>query len=240
MLRDTSLLPALVGKLERLDVALPEGVPAAAHQLLRVPSLLPDAQSLLDRSFIGLSDADLTQTLVDVGVAVAFAGSAGPGATAQVLVGKAMAEALADAIVEEADAILDQLRPTFDEAGEAVHNATKLGINPLTTDRDIVKADDIEAMRDAWTALPQLTRTLDEISAARIMLTQIAGVPPTPRLSFNGRSGEVNAGAMFRDDAPSWRHPTETTWQMWLRLCAAKPVSLLGTREAVKAAEERA
>ena len=147
-----------------------------------------------------------------------------------------MAVQLADAICELGDEIIDHLRPDFDTAGKAVHAAVQLGITPDFTDRDVIKSDDIVAVRDAWTAMPALARKLDEIAGLRILLTQVAGVAPAPVVYATGGPSEMVTGAMFHDDAPRWRAMGEHPVRLWLRLCARKPVRLLSTAEAAAAA----
>lgn len=240
--RDAWHVGALVAQLHALDVDLAPEVVTGCDQLERIDSFLPSPRPRLP--LLGLSDEELAGVVRDVGVAYALDPTSTPGSHSVRAVKEALAEALADRLLLHADEILDQLRPRFDEAGKRVHEATLLGIHPWTTDRDVVKADDVEATADAWTALPQLTGTLDRIAAARIALTRATGCPPAPprgdwaQYAINDQLGGIPVSAMFRDDAPGWRSDSETTWQMWVRLCTGRPVRLLSTEAAVAAVKE--
>lgn len=239
MARDTSLVGKLIEQLQGLGVELPGEVLAGWDQLRRVEDLRP--KPVVQR-VLGLSDEQVTATIRSVGLAHALTPSDanGPGSHALREVRQAFFDELTEAIVDEADELLSQLRPNFDAAGEMVHEATQLGIGPSTTDRDIVTADDIEAMRDAWTALPGLVSTLDRIAAVRILMSQSTGLAPTPADPQGwGQAShfDMAPGAMFRSDAPPWRQEREQTWQTWLRLCTPEPVRLLSVEETVKALE---
>jgi hypothetical protein len=226
----------LMFQLEQFEqVTLPASLTVAADQLLRLPSLRPAPE--LPSELLGLTDDEIRDTMRNFGVAHALDGSHGPGAVAYESMGRALAAAIAAELCVLADDILDQLRARFDEAARVVHQATALGLHGGTSERDILKADNVEELRDAWTAVPAATRMLDTIAASRILLSSAAGVPPAPR--FGLRPGEtINeyASAMFRTDGRPWREEWEQTWQMWLRLCTGSPAQLLSVEQAIQAA----
>ena len=235
--RDTINAPALVGQLVGLGVELPEEMTRTADQVQRLRGLRPPPAPPTD--LLGLTDSQLTDVLTDLAISCVARvdASSGPGAEAIVMLDGAMRTALADALAGHADAILDQLRPAFEAAAESVHATTRLGIHPGTTDRDIVKGDDVGRLADAWTSLPAQVRILESIAAVRISLSETAGVvpcmthawPPIPNIT------EI-AGAMFRTDAPAWRPDQyETDWQRWVRLCTLGPVRLLTLAETEEA-----
>lgn len=218
----------LVKTLQELGVDLPAEVTATASQIMRLPSLRPRPEQ--PAQLLGHSDEQLSRMITQLGMEFALTDGGGPGDRATDTMRIWLSGALTEAVRDVAEDVLTQLRPAFTAAAKKVHAAAKLGINPGTKDRDILKADNIAAVRDAWTSVPPSTRTLDAIAAARIDLSVVTGLPPAPDLGpWSGPPLPLSewASSAFRKDAPPWRGEFEQTWQMWLRLSAARPVELL-------------
>lgn len=216
----------LVQRLVELGVTLPDEVVRGADQSARLVQF--EFQTAPREDLLGLTDDELGQELERLGVAVALAarGSAGPGGTALDLVRRGLADAIAGALRERLDDILDQLRPTFDAAARIMFTAVEAGIHAGTDDRAVVKAEDFVAARAAWTAIPAAVRTLETIGEVRIGLSTVTGAPPVPGPS------EENVGAAFRTDGRPWRHDDfEQPWQRWLRLSVGEPARLLALSE---------
>lgn len=224
----------LIRQLQTLQVDLPDDLHASAEQLLRVPLLMPQPEAPR-ASLIGLSDDELVDILRGVGTATVLAEQR-YGSAAFSAVNRALAADLADAIAERADDILDQLRPAFDAAAAAMRHAVELGLHGRSTDRDVLQADDIAAVRDAWSALPAAARTLEAIAQARIALSVAAGVPPAAeRAGIDTIVNVLDAGdlasRMFHDTPRDWHRDGEDGWQRWLRLSEHVTPRLLATED---------
>lgn len=239
-MRDTYGVADLVGRLVAFGVNLPEPIPAGADHLRKLPLLKERITAVQLPTMLTLDEAGVEQALLDLAARLAIrseAHSSGPAAQAVTHMRAALAEEVADALLAQADPILDQLRPKFDAAATSVHEATKLGIHTGTTDRDIVKGDNVAALADAWTSLPSHVDQLERIAGVRMDLTAIAGLPPRLQSSWTNPNPAIHevAGAMFRPDGPAWQIDVyEPAWQRWLRLCTGAPAQLL----AVEASEQ--
>lgn len=234
---------ALIERLLSFGVTLPEEVVAGADQLRRLPMMRAELERPTPRTLLGLSDEELKAHLRDAALGSAIRGDSLMGATKHLAqetgyLQEAIADALNAVIVEHADDILDQLRPRFDEPARAVFEAGKLGIHPGTTDSDIVRRDDVTDAAAAWTGLPVAVRRLEQLAQLRMDLTSVAGVPPRPPVSWQGRQSPVAdfAGVFFRRDAPVWsRDDFEKPYQRWLRLSVGEPCTLLSVAESIAA-----
>lgn len=241
--RDPQQATRLVPTLSGLGVQLPAALVSAADQLSNLNRRLkPLAGDVTIPDVTGYSDDQLVEVIREIGVSYALLGPGGPCPLdrAEHAVMTALEARLADSLAELGDEIIDQLRPAFDEAAAAVHRGTKLGIHPGTTDRDVVKSDNLVELTDAWTALPGLVRTLDAIAEARIQLSEATGLAPALEHSWSRVvSHRDAAGAMFREDAPTWDVDFEHTWHRWVRLCASGTVRLLSVEETAAAWKQR-
>ncbi|EWT03988.1 hypothetical protein N864_15790 [Intrasporangium chromatireducens Q5-1] len=229
----------LVPQLQALGVTLPPEVVSGSERLVRLGSLRPQPRPT--RKLIGLTEAELTTELRELGVAMALADDAGPGPRAVGLAYQIMQEEIAATARDIADDILTEIRPSFDAAASVVRRAVDLGINSRTTHEDILRADDVATARDAWSAIPEATRTLDAVADARMTLSMVTGVAPAPERGRNAWGRAVQPGewigAAFTRSALPWRQEFEDTWQMWLRLSGPAQVELLTLDEAAVAAK---
>lgn len=229
----------LMRQLRELGVALPEELATASTQLGRIEQLLkrPNVPDQL----LGLTDDEMADALHELALGFTVTAADGPARDAIRALSIALANAIVADLAPRADAILDQLRPAFDTAANLAHRATELGLNPASTDRDVLGLDDVAAARDAWAALPAAARTLTAIATARIGLSRVAGVAPAAA----GIGGQYHrresvhdlAPTMFRTDGRAWRSDFEDEWQLWLRLSAGTPARLLTLQESARAAE---
>jgi hypothetical protein len=244
MSRTTSAHPSavrrLVLSLTGLGVTLPPDVTRADAQLSKVGTT-PPAELLLGANLVGLTDAQFLAFQTDY-VNASIAHSHGSGAFADVR--RALAVDLADALAGEADDVLDQLRPTFTAAAEQLHRAAELGLGPTTTADDILRADNVAELRDAWAEVARNSRVLEEIAQARVLLSSATGVPPAERridldsasLSY-AETFEI-ASRSFRTDGRAWEStPNETPWRRWLRLSVGSPARLLTLDECLSTTE---
>jgi hypothetical protein len=231
----------LVLELHNLKIALPEKVLGGARRLQRLHHDGPGGAGPTVRpGLLNLDDDGLVVAFRDLALTYAIRGeseSSGPAARARSMLADAMAEELAVELRQRADEIIAVLRPTFEEAADVVHDATRAGMHEHTTDRDIVKADDVPAMAAAWRSIPDAVDALERIAAVRMDLTEVAGVPPelvgtqwTP-----APTALQVAGSMFRPDSPRFRVEYEQPWQRWVRLSTGEPVRLLTVAESTAA-----
>jgi hypothetical protein len=73
-------------------------------------------------------------------------------------------------------AIINALRPTFDEAADGIRAAVELGVKPTDTLVSLFTAP--ETVRRAWLSTHAHAATLDDILSTRQLLSIQAGVPP--------------------------------------------------------------
>lgn len=129
-------------------------------------------------------------------------------------------------LLDNLDDILDQLRPDFDAAGLAVHEATQLGIRP-TTDAAAVLTLSSAAVA-AWQALPARLAVLDSIAQLRIRFSDELGADPAPDPYNQDRRPYA---ACFAPAGGPWAVRGEETRGRWLRLATPQPVRLLTVAE---------
>lgn len=234
-------MATLMMQLAELEVPLPDDLVRAGEQLLRIPTLRP--QPSLPAKVIGLTDDEMRVALRDLGIGLALAGEAvTSGSLAEARLGEALAGELAAELRPRADEIIEHLRPRFDQAAQAMHAATELGLHPRISNADILRSDDVVRMRDAFAEVLKLAGELDHIALARIQLSTAAGVPPDRPARSMFDSGQPPsvldvAGTMFRDDGQLWFVDREDGWQRWLRLSMDSAASLLTIDETMSALE---
>ncbi|WP_374969924.1 hypothetical protein [Terrabacter sp. BE26] len=217
-------LVALLRQLERLGVTLPAEIAAATSVLesavtgelaqqagaqpVTLNLLTEDRAALLQR----IREDALLRLATDHLVESAWR------------VGLDLAAAVADAVRANADDLIAQMRPRFNKAADALHRAAQLGIRPGMTADEVIALDNHDATT-AWTALRGPVKTLDDISTARIALTDVAGLDPAPN-PFGPRP----YGAAFSTGAPNMAAPwgrSESDVDKWLRLSQHEPLRLL-------------
>lgn len=227
----------LVAQLEAAKVELPEDLVHSCDQFRRLRAGELALRPTTPVDLIGLSDDELRGVFRD---AVVTATARNTDAGRHLL--QALAVAIADAIRDQADAILEQLRPDFDDAAAVMHEAASLGLRPGTAETEILKADNVVELRDAWAQVPAAARTLEQIAQLRMALSTTAGAPPAasefPGQVRNSADAMVPrpvvaewAARMFRIDGQGWQVDGEEAWQRWLRLSETSPVQLLPTTE---------
>lgn len=225
---------SLLAQLQALEVDLPAKVSDGARRLRMLSAAIPGGPAPTAPNLLDVDDEGLVAAFRSTAISFAIRGEVpreGPASQAQRLLRLALGDQLAAALAAGADDVLDALRPKFDEAADVVHAASETGINEHTTDRDIVKAEDVASMATAWRALPAAVDVLEQIAAVRIGLSKAAGVPPAvPPLGV-----EEVAGSMFRQDSPRWRRQWEHPWQRWVRLCTGSPARLLSVAQSAAA-----
>ncbi|MDE0778206.1 MAG: hypothetical protein OSB43_18145 [Nocardioides sp.] len=223
----------LLARLAALEVDLPEELTAAGSQLQRIHHLAP--RTVLPSTLIGLDDDAVVAVVRDLAVATAMK-TLSSGVVNDVA--GVLAADIADGIRDQADEILDQLRPRFDNEAAKAHAAAELGLQPSTTAMDILRSDNVEALRDAWAALPSAARTLDALAEARMKLSTAAGAAPTTTRSSLNAIAPVRdvANYAFHASARPWTVKGEDAWQRWLRLCTGTPARLLTIEESAQTA----
>jgi hypothetical protein len=217
-------ISSLLAQLVAYDVELPAGVTEAGAQLARIHGLAPTL-AVPTESLIGRSDDELATIIRDLGIASSMRRTESFGVIQEVA--NALAGDIAGLIYDGVDAILDQLRPAFEEAAETMHAATAMGLGPETTPDDILRAENVAEVRDMWATVPQAARILDGISRVRMLLSTAVGVPPDTTTSFANPEGLVDAVGIFTQRPRRLHLDGEDGWQRWLRLCADEPVRLL-------------
>lgn len=137
--------------------------------------------------------------------------------------------ALAGEIRANANQILAQLRPAFDQAADALRSARGLGVQPTDTVESLFEAD--KPVRMAWLSAQTHARTLDSLLLVRQELSITVGVPPVPLkdgspiesvsdIRVDLGSG-VDWSVTITDPADSGRlapYNPKAPWQRWLQL----------------------
>lgn len=222
MLVNPQPLTALVDALQLRGLSLPADV-RHGRELLRPFT----HDRLLERpepaSLLALTEEQIwshidRRVLLDYSsIAVAEAGAR---------VAQQLATEVAGILLDNLDDILDQLRPDFDAAGLAVHEATQLGIRP-TTDAAAVLTLSSAAIA-AWQALPARLAVLDSIAQLRIRFSDELGADPAPDPYNQDRRPYA---ACFAPAGGPWAVRGEETRGRWLRLATPQPVRLLTVAE---------
>lgn len=137
--------------------------------------------------------------------------------------------ALMGEIRANANQILTQLRPAFDQAADALRAARELGVNPTDTIETLFEAD--KPVRMAWLNAQTHAKSLDGILLVRQELSVTAGVPPVPLRdgrpigSINDIRHDVGSGVdwsvTITDPGDAGRlapYNPKAPWQRWLQL----------------------
>jgi hypothetical protein len=93
----------------------------------------------------------------------------------------ALASTIAADLTEHTDELLDQLRPTFGKAAQAVLAAHAAGIRANHTPADIIKLDtETAGLVALWQQMGPAEKVLDDIAYVRLQLARALGIPPAP------------------------------------------------------------
>ncbi len=217
-------MPVLLAQLRRAGVTLPaevsdavatlENIAEVSEQVLALPPIDPlcgDRDQLVaalrQRAILGTVRAQL-----------------GP-----VMYGllEEITAAVAAVLRAEADDLISQLRPRFDEAAAAVHAATKTGIHP-GIHPDAVMSLGNRAIT-AWRSLPAHAGVLDDIAGARIALSDVLDIAPR-----EDPFGPRQYGAAFSTSVPTW-DPKARGVNRWLEVtmhAQPEPLTLVTVAQA--------
>lgn len=227
-------LAALLRRLEDLEVTLPDRL-AEAATLLEDAANGALAQEVTEPAAVDLTTLSRAEVVDLIRSRATMRAVRGDVQNTTWLVALQIAERAAELVRDNADDIIGQLRPRFDDAADALHAASRSGLTPGMTPAAVLALGNPEAMA-AWNGLAPHLRILDEIAAARIAMTDEADVAPSPD-SFGPRQ----YGACFDDEAALWQRQdgaSESSADKWLRLCAHKPARLLDTATTEAAARK--
>lgn len=221
-MREARQALAAFDKITAAGITLAKPLAAGVDQLRRVEAI---AANHIPGSLLGLSDAEMYDAMVATHIHGQGIGR---------LLGQRLARELLAQLDESTDDLLDQIRPAFDEAAAQVHAATVLGINPRTTDGDILQAENLQEVADAWRGLVGQTNTLQALCEVRLTIAhtlhpeRVATRRATTQLDAAQEAWE---GSFFQvTGAPYTASPNELVWQRWVRLCSGSPARLV-TRE---------
>lgn len=201
------VLRPLLAQLQSVAVTLPDGVEQAAamHEVVTHP----DAYKVKS-----LGPALLTASREEIAEHV-LRRAAGRGlendiGNARAQVGDELAAAIAQLLRENADQIIDQMRPAFDAAAAKVTAAHTAGIRPPHGPQDVIDLGPKAVA--AWQQLGSAVARLDAIAAARLTLATVLNLPPNV---------DSHTGAAFSKADAKYRVGAETDHGRWLRLAAA-------------------
>lgn len=144
----------------------------------------------------------------------------GPSATS--MQGRLVNEAAHILVHEHLPTILDGLRVPFTKAAKGVFAVAKAGVRPGMDAEDVLALEDISAVK-AWRALPEHVRTLDNIAALRIELSEVFGIAPTishPQAVL-GETVDYTACFVHPDSGVTTGWGTQGTVHRWLSLSIA-------------------
>lgn len=146
---------------------------------------------------------------------------------ATVAVARELATETGRVLLDGLDGLLDQLRPAFDAAGQAVREAVALGIAPRMSADAVLLLPAGQAAVTAWLALPGHLAVLEDLSKLRLRLCEDLGAEP-------GSDPRAYAACFAAEG--SWTLPGEKNRDTWLRLSELQPVRLLAVAETRQAA----
>jgi hypothetical protein len=119
-----------------------------------------------------------------------------------------VADTMAADLNDHTDDIIDQLRPTFDKAAQAVLAAHAAGIRANHTPADIIKRDtETTGLVALWQQMDAAEKVLDDIAYTRLQLARAVGAPPAPD----------QASGAFCSSSGVWN--TRPQARRWLVLC---------------------
>lgn len=143
----------------------------AAHDLIQRTATDNDLD--LGKPVRDLTREEMREALTLHAVRAELANGLGQGAMR--LQATLFAEAVA-VMTDEVPTILKALRPAFNKAATAVAVAVKAGIEPGMTAEDVIDLD-ANAI-ESWRALPAHLKTLSDIAALRVALSEVLGIGP--------------------------------------------------------------
>lgn len=213
-----------VDKLDDLEVTYPDQVASAMafHATIADGTMVATAGQVSTPDLLAMDRAALAAHIKDVAAVRSLVGESLGNAAWEV--DQQLCAAAVVLLREHADDILDQLRPAFDTAAKAVHEAVAVGVQSGMGAQQVIGVGD-RAVR-AWRGLPPHIATLDRIAALRRDMTFVLDVAPH---ADKFRDNYRNHGAAFSPSGMAMERADRqrvSTADMWLRLSTGEPEPL--------------
>jgi len=195
-----ALLAAVLDDLRGLDVTIPAGVTRAlglvdnVDELLRPPSSI--GRWLADQDPDELTTARIAAAMQERHLATALADDH----AARAEITAHLVDRAVDALADDLDAVVDQLRPRWDEAANVLAAAAAAGVHSETTAEEAIASD---VLVEHWRALTPAVATLDELDRVVHRSLFVSGYPLA--VDEQARTGRA----------------------AWLRACTTGPVELV-------------